>query len=364
MISAVRDRANEVAASLGLAQVTGGIVIGIDYAPAAKVTLLLFGPDRLPLLVAKLARHPAGERALQAEHQALADLWAAQGDRGITTELPRPLALERVDGHLTLLSTAVPGMPLKVRYYTPGHVRHPRLVAADFAHAGAWLARFQQQTRSGTETLGGEAFARWIAPVLCRYRTEVGWNHREARLARHLSELSGRLSGTRVPVVAVHGDYAPGNIMVTGDRVSGVVDWELGRRAGLPFSDLFKFAASYGSYLDRAAPLSRGAVPGHPGWAQAHTRWGGTPGWTNRTGILYTFQGAGWFPELVRRYLDEHLRRLGVPPPAARLFLLVFLAEQVLALDDPAYRNGYRALFQLFGQQSEAGQLRTAGAAA
>ena len=357
MISAVRDWANLVAANAGLPRVTGGIVIAVDYAPSAKATLLLCGPDGRPLLVAKLARHLAGERALVAEHDALTSLWSAP-ERGVTAELPRPLALGRVAGRRVLLSTAVPGTPLTIRYYTPGHVRRPGLVAEDFALAGGWLARFQADTRSGTAVLGRDAFEEWIRPTLLRYRAEVGWGAWESELTGHLSDLCARLSGTRVPVVAVHGDYAPGNILADSGRVCGVVDWELGRSAGLPFSDLFKFAASYGSYLDRATPPTRGSLAGHPGWSQARETWGFTPGWTNRTGILYAFFGSGWFPELVQGFLERHLRRLQVPSSVVRLFLLVFLAEQVLALEQPTYRNGYRALLRVLWDESASGRLR------
>jgi hypothetical protein len=356
VIGAVRVWASQVAADFGLPQVTGGIVIAIDYAPAAKATLLLFGPDGLPVLVAKLARRAEGERALAAEFDTLTSLWSAR-PREVTAELPRPLALERVAGRMVLLSTAVRGTALTIRYYTPGHVRHPDLVAQDFGLAGAWLARFQEQTRSGTMMLGPDGFEEWIRPTLLRYRDEVGWSSWESGLAGHMSDLCTLLSGTRVPVVGGHGDYAPCNILVDQGRVSGVIDWELGRSASLPFSDLFKFATSYGSYLDRACPPTRGALAGHPGWSQARDRWGSTPGWTNRTGIMYTFFGSGWFPELVRRFIDGHLRRMQVPPEAARLFLLLFLAEQVLALEQPTYRNGYRALLRLLWEESAAGRL-------
>jgi Phosphotransferase enzyme family len=357
VISAVRDRANMIAADLGLPRVTGGIVIAVDYAPAAKATLLLFGPDGLPLIVAKLARRADGERALVAEYDALTNLWSVRS-RTVSAELPRPLALERVAGRLVLLSTAVRGTPLTVRYYTPGHVRHPDLVAQDFTLAGAWLARFQAETCSGAITLGRDTFEESIGPTLRRYRAEVGWSDWESDLAAHLADLCAKFSGVRVPVVGGHGDYAPGNILLDRERVSGVVDWELGRRAGLPFSDLFKFPTSYGSYLDRASPPIRGDVAGHPGWSRARDQWGSTPGWTNGTGIMYAYFGSGWFPALVRGFLGDHLRRLKVPPAAAQLFLPVFLAEQVLALEQPVYRNGYRALLRLLCDESASGRLR------
>jgi hypothetical protein len=357
VIGAVCERVNAIAAGRGLPPVSGGIVVAVDYAPAAKATLLLFGTDGRPCLVAKLARRPEGEPVLVAEHDALIDIRAARPP-SIAAQLPCPLGLERVAGRLVLVSTAVTGTPLSLRYYTPGHVRRPGRVAADLAAAGAWLGRFQEETRSGTVVLGPDAFEEWIRPTFYRYQAEVGWGRWESDLLDYLSDQCTRLGGTPLPVVAVHGDYAPGNILLDGGRVSGVVDWELGRGAGLPFSDVFKFAASYGSYLDRACPPSRGSLPGHPGWSQTRDRWGGVPGWTNGTGILYAFFGSGWFPELVRSFLSAHLGRLEVPPATAQLFLPVFLAEQVLALEQPAYRAGYRALLRLLWEESIASRLR------
>lgn len=354
MIQAVQEMANAVAATLGLPPVTSAMVIGIDYDRAAKVTLLMFGADGKPRLVAKLARRAESERALMAEYNALLQLWSL-GHSTVTAELPRPLMLEDVAGRRVLLSTAVRGTPLTVGYYTPGHVRRPNLVAKDFALAGTWLYRFQRATRSGTATIGPAAFDEWIRPTMARYRAEVGWASWESSLfTDRLPALCSALSGASVPVVAVHGDYAPGNVLVSNGRVSGVIDWELGRGAGLPFSDLFKFATSYSSYLDRASPSACGPPAGHPGWALALDRWGAIPGWTNGTGILYALFGSGWFPDRVRSFLDLHLRRLAIPPVATRLFLPVFLAEQALALEDPAYRGGYRALLRLLYERGEA----------
>lgn len=356
MIGTVCERVNAIAADGRLPRVTGGIVIAVDYAPAAKVTLLLFGDDGTPCLAAKLARTGAAEPALEAEHTALTGVWSLRPP-SIAAELPRPVALERVAGRLMLLSTAVPGTPLARRYHLPGHVRDPAMVAEDFHLAGSWLSRLHDETRQGSVVLGPDAFDSWIRPVFRRYQATVGWGDWERGLLDHLARQCALLAGTRLPVVAVHGDYAPGNILLDAGRVSGVVDWELGRTAGLPFSDLFKFAASYGSFLDRASPPRRGAPPGHPGWAQARDRWGASPNWTNRTGILYAFFGSGWFPDLVRSFLLGQLTRLGAPPAAVPLFLPVFLAEQVLALEQPAYRTGYRELLRLLAEQNAVGSL-------
>jgi hypothetical protein len=155
-------------------------------------------------------------------------------------------------------------------------------------------------------------------------------------------------------VCAVHGDYALGNVLVADDatadlRVTGVVDWELGQRCGLAVTDLFKFVASYGSFLDRAAAPLRSGLRGHPGWGRTKTALTPTaPGrpspWPNMVGFLYAFTGSGWFPDLVGEYLHAGYRRLGVPADVQGVFLPAFVAQQATTLSDAGYRQGYRDL--------------------
>jgi Phosphotransferase enzyme family len=357
VIRAVCDRLNRIGARQGLAPLCGGLVVGMDHDPAAKVTLILFDEAGRPSVVAKVARQPTAEQALLAEHAALGELWASPLPT-VADQLPRPLLLSRLAGRAMLATTALPGGPLAVRYYHPRHVREPGLVAEDFGLAGSWLARFQQETRTGEVVLGAEAFDRWVRPVFARYRATIGWSGWEESLLDRLALAARDLAGVRVPLVAVHGDYAMGNLLADGRRISGVVDWELGRRVGLPFTDLFKFAASYGSYLDRAAPRRNGALPGHPGWATARERWGSVAPWANAIGFLYGYFGRGWFPDLVRSFLLQHLQRLEVPPAVSAVFLPVFVAEQATTLENPTYRNGYRSLLSVLSSESDASWLR------
>jgi aminoglycoside phosphotransferase len=344
---------NALRAPLGLPRLRGGLVVGLDRDPNAKVTFILFDDAGRPQVIAKVARQASAEQALLAEHAMLLGLESARL-RKTAGQLPKPVLMERIGGRVVLATTVLPGSPLTVRYYTPRHLQHPRRVAEDLRLAGSWLACFQQETRSGVVVLGAEAFDVWVRPTFARYRETVGWSDWEQRLLDQLAWLANDFSGVSVPLVSVHGDYAIGNLLVGHGQISGVIDWEFGRQVGTPFSDLFKFAGSYGSYLDRTVPPTRGMVPGHPGWAAARARWGTFAGWTNAIGFLYAYFGRGWFPDLVRSFLLEHLERLQVPPSAGALFLPVFVAEQVMALDDPVYRNGYRALLQALWQEGDA----------
>jgi hypothetical protein len=352
MIGAICDRLNTVGSRTAGAALTGGVVLGIDQDPAAKVTQILFDERGVARVVAKVARRRDAEEALRAEHRALRDLWR-DPPAGVRDTIPELLLLEEIGGRLVLATTALAGGPMSVDYYRPGHAGQPRLVSQDFALAGDWLARFQGETCDGTLVIGRETFEESVLPVFERYRVSVGWSHWEQDLLDDLARGCEDLAGVTVPLVAVHGDYALGNILLAGGRVTGVVDWELGRPLGLPFTDLFKFVSSYGSFLDRAIPPRGGTLPGHAGWAASVSRWGGPGTWPNRVGLLHAFFGTGWFPDLVRAFVRDHLRRLGAPPEAMAVFLPLFLAGQAMALENPVYRNGYRSVLEALWQDRD-----------
>jgi Phosphotransferase enzyme family len=352
MIRELCDRLNELGPNQGLPPLCSGLVVGIDRDPTAKVTVILFDQTGLASAVVKVARRAEEEAALRAEHSMLVELRSASLPT-ITCDVPRPLLMERIAGRAALVTTALSGSPLTVRYHEPGHVQDPGQVAADLSMAGSWLLRFQGETQTGEPVPMAAAFEGWVLPVFERYRERIGWSDWEEQLLERLAVLAVELDDVAIPLAAVHGDYATGNLLVKDGRISGVVDWELGRPVGPPFSDLFKFAASYGSYLDRATPLRNGGLPGHPGWAEARARWGAFGGWTNAVGFLYAYLGQGWFSDLVRTFLADHLRQLGLPMSTCAVFLPTFLAEQAMALNNTGYRDGYRSLLSVLAAEGD-----------
>jgi hypothetical protein len=211
------------------------------------------------------------------------------------------------------------------------------------------LAAFQRETGRGCVS-GAEAFRAFALPAFDRYRAAFGWGPAEDAVLAWCTAAADRWADGPVPVCAVHGDFAPGNLLLTDAgaprrlQVSGVVDWELGRVEGTPFTDLFKLVGSYGSFLDRAIPAGRSGLRGHPGWEEVRRLQPSPEPWPNLVGFLYAFTGTGWFPDLVRRYLADGYARMGVAPGLQDAFLPAFVAEQATTLQDPVYRNGYRAL--------------------
>lgn len=347
----VSDRWTELCP--GAAPISSAIVIGIDRAHSAKVTSLFFDAEGRTAAVAKIARTETADPALAAEHAMLCQLQS----RGGVPEAPRPFALERVGGRLVLLESPVAGTPMTVGYYTPGHTSDRDRVAADFAAAFGWLRSFQQRMSGGSVVVDAPAIDEIIGPVARRYRASIGWSTAEAELFDAVRDRANELIGTRLPLCARHGDFWMGNLLVSGESVVGVVDWELGVSAGYPFGDVYKFPNSYGFYLDRARPTADGRVRNHPGREDAQGRWRRFGAWPNLIGFGHAWFGEGWFPELVRRAVSDHLEAMSVPAAANAVFFPLFLAEQAMTLDVPAFRSGYRSLLNAFQEERSASWL-------
>jgi hypothetical protein len=346
----------------GAPPIEGIMLAGADKDPSAKVIFLLFDRAGRLAAVAKVARDPLEEGALEAEHSALTELQRT-GASVLRGTAPEPLALEPVAGHATLVLSAVEGRPMTTTYYSPGHVSSPALVEKDFDLAASWLGSFQEGTRRGSVVFDQQMFDRWIGATFERYRSVIGWNEVEDRLFATLRDRARGLYGTPIPISGVHGDYWMGNILVERGAVAGIVDWERALVAAPPFADAYKFATSYGFYLDRGYPGHGGRVPGHPERDVIAANWSRFGSWPNLVGFGYAYFGTGWFPSLVRRFVLGNLDRLGVPHEVNAVFFPAFLAAEATALRDEGFRQGYRSLLAAIAEEQGSSWLWTAEAA-
>lgn len=325
-------------------RLTGGIVAGL-YRAAPKVTLMLFDERGDPAVVAKVARAQVAEPALRAEHQALLRFGPGGGYGSFA---PAALKLGHVAGRLVLAERALRGRPMTVSYYEPGHVSSRRRVETDFATAGVWLDEFARATAGRTVPFDSSHIAEHVAAPVARYRREIGWSDEEDALFTHALAVADELRGLPLPLGAIHGDFWMGNLLLKGDRVSGVVDWELAREDVPPFRDVYKFPTSYAFYLDRGMGV-RGRVPEHRLYRDGARIASPYTAWANAAGFVYAFLTEGWFSSLVRTWVTERLNVRGVVPAFNAVFFPVFLAEQATTLDDKTIREGYRGLVRLLG---------------
>jgi len=334
-----------------LTDVGGVIVAGIDAASSAKTTLIFLDRSRRPILVAKVARDHVAEEDLAAEFEALRDV---RGDvfYPASMQIPRTAGLVRIDGRLVLITTGLDGEPMMSRYYSKGHTDREQNVRDDFHRAFSWLTDFQTQTLARRISLP-DAAARWAERVLDRYYEEIGCSADEEALFADASARARSLSDVGVPMCASHGDYWMGNLLVRGDRIEGVIDWERADPHWLPLADIYKFPTSYGFYLDRVSRRTGRRRSAHPGRESLRAQWSQYGDWPNLIGFAYAYFGFGWFPDLVRASILDQLGRLGIPPAANWALFPLFLAEQALALPDPTFRAGYRSAIVALSAERE-----------
>jgi hypothetical protein len=159
-----------------------------------------------------------------------------------------------------------------------------------------------------------------------------------------VAEIHRSLETNAVSRTAVHGDLWFGNVLVSDGRASGIVDWEAGGIAGEPLRDLARFAHMYALFLDRRTRPGR-SVAGHRGLRAGE--WG--------AGVAFAVNGAGWFPELFRRFLRDGLARLGASPEHWRELALAGIAEVAALADEDEYARHHLELFLRLSRGTDRG---------
>jgi len=312
------------------------VVLGTSKDPNAKITVLLVSAEtHTPVLAVKAPTTEIAARAIDRERRVLDELDRLPLDV-ISETIPRIITTVEFEGRPALVMTAVPGTPLTTSYIGWRHTSRPNRVSEDFATAGAWLADFQEATA------GGAARVDMDCGVVRRLRERYPASDALEGDIDRLCQIYGRLRRDDVPRTAVHGDLWFGNLMVSGGGITGVVDWEAGTMSGEPVRDLVRFALAYALFLDRRTRAGR-RVSGHPGLRR------GSFG----AGVEFALDGAGWFPELFRRFLSDGLARLGASPERWRDAALAGVAEVAAFTDDSTFAERHLELFHRLASSTQ-----------
>jgi len=295
--------------------------------PNSGVTMLLTAPGSTePHLAVKVATTPAAADVLEREARLLVELRRRPLPR-VDRTLPRHAGVFDADGMLAVATSVVPGVPMRTRYHAFRHLARPGSVRGDFAAARDWLTALHADSMAAAAPialLDGVA-----AQVAARWPDDA----RAVTLADRLGPLAARLSSAGTPRTVVHGDFWAGNLLVSRDTVTGVVDWAAAELSGEPLRDVVRFVLSYSLYLDRHTRPGR-PVRGHPGLR--------AEGWG--AGIRYGMSGQGWYGQLVRDFVESALVRLGAPAGLWRAALLAGLGEVAATADHPDFAVRHRDL--------------------
>ena len=159
-------------------------------------------------------------------------------------EVPRLIESRTTTTLSTLIEANVPGRPMASLIWKGYHRDLGRIVD----RLAEWLTRWNRETLRHVELtpeLGERLIlsaARPLAGSIDRGSTYLDWLSRE----------TGRLIGTKVPLVAAHNDLTMANVLGDASGIRSVVDWEAASLDGLPLTD-FRYAA-----CDAAATIGGG----------------------------------------------------------------------------------------------------------
>jgi len=295
------------------------VAMSRDDNPKAVVVATPVGA-RVPALAVKVALTPAAAESVRTEAVGLERL--RDLDPGLVDgTVPRLVAVHEASTCTLLVTTVAPGRPLSVDYHRWHHCARPRAVGADFDAASAWLTRLHPVLvpPAPEPDIGDALLARWPGEGVAEMAAEV---------CRRARDRLGDLDAAHV----VHGDFWCGNILRSGPRVTGVVDWEHVRFGAAPLWDRVRFALAYTLYLDRhTAPGAR--VHGH-GDLRAGA-WGDP--------VRHLLAGGGWYAERVGEFITSALG----PAPSTTTWrdaLLVGLGDVAASSDQPEFARAHLRL--------------------
>lgn len=280
------------------------VVLGLSRDENPKVIIVAFSPTAsTPRLVVKAALTEGSVAAVRAEAAALRAVEAL--DPGMVGgTVPRLLDERRDENGALLVTEALTGVPMSVDYHRWRHTAKAEVIREDFACATSWLRELGRLPvdrvlgpRGDWQALATRLRDRWPSgDDDSDVASDVAFD-----VAERVTDLDSRL---RMPpgsaLSVVHGDFWCGNVLRTGRRATGVVDWEHAVVGGDPVRDLARFVVSYLLYLDRHTRPGR-PVTGHPGLRAG--AWGEP--------IRYAARGVGWLPSLVAEVLSEALVATG-----------------------------------------------------
>ena len=193
---------------------------------------LIYGIDRAGSpLVLKIATSEAASTGLDRHAETLDRLTTTDLPGSVRSWLPRIEQRRTVDGRRVLLETRLPGEPATARAYQP----------AVTGQATAALTQLHDATAE-LHVVDTDLLHAWVDEPLQVLRGQRSLARYRSELDRVQEILTTALAGRQLRTASTHGDFWPGNTLITAapdvPAVTGLVDWENARPVGLPAADL------------------------------------------------------------------------------------------------------------------------------
>ncbi len=182
---------------------------------------------------------PLGAKALQViqHHAATLDSVAAMGDPTLRSALPKAKGQGTVHGQAYWVESWLDGMDGTTFKWSPSWRRKTARSAAQY------IVDLHGSTARQTE-ISRSVFDELLQPYVAVVETEARKADPDFDLSPLVEALWALFAGQQMPLVRTHGDFWPGNILVSNDgRLTGVLDWDSSVDGGWPLVDLLHFIA-------------------------------------------------------------------------------------------------------------------------
>jgi aminoglycoside phosphotransferase (APT) family kinase protein len=269
--------------------------------------------------VVKMPCTAEAQESLRRQADVLAVLHRDDRLDGWRAVVPRVVGRGEVNGRPYWVEEALPGMPaarmvrrgrapelleLATQLIGELHDRTSELLPPDASTVAAWV---------DTPVKGLQAFC----------ATRPRWRPYLEALGRLRDELWESLTGRPTRTCWIHGDFWPGNLLVQGSDVTGVVDWDRASAFGLPLHDLVHLRVlarrlatreELGDVVVHALRDGPATALGVP--ADRVAQWfGGLPGrpavllyWLRHVSLFIDTEGHGDNPRWLRGNVERVLR--------------------------------------------------------
>jgi hypothetical protein len=197
--------------------------------------------------VVKMPCTVGGAESLRRQADVLAALHADARLAGWLDVVPRQCTHGEISGRRYWVEDAVPGTPVS------GTALRTAGGSPIFAAAIRLIEDLHART-ADERTLHATDVAEWVDRPLSLLETFYAGRPRYgaylAVLRRLGAQLSEELAGRCVRTSWIHGDFWPGNLLISGPAVTGVVDWDRAGPRQLPLQDLLHLSFFVGRARD------------------------------------------------------------------------------------------------------------------
>ncbi len=203
-------------------------------------------PGQLPFAAMKVSISQKAVRAIKNEVEIIESLQNDFRLSGWNGLVPRILIKGQISNQFYLVEGILPGVTaakLLVDGSDRTRISKPAIIR---------ISQFHQRTAIARE-IDFADFQRWVyqpISVIKRVTTNAFVRNRLDIIENLLAmELLGRYAH----LSRIHGDFAPGNILMTrdGQSVTGIVDWELSEKENLPMIDIYMLLLSSKMILEK-----------------------------------------------------------------------------------------------------------------